>query len=205
MSEKPKIVFQRGIAVLRTEFITEDKLRSSVHKFLETRTNGIPIIGAEIGVYEAINALWMLSLIPDLKLYLIDDYTNMTSYTGGPIVPKGFSERIKGIAEWNLARYNGRKVVIDKPSLIAADEFDKNFFDYVYIDGDHEYDAVKKDLVAWYPKVKVGGMLAGHDYGMHEVSSAVTEFKNSNGIPDERFGFDKFENTVGKSDWWITK
>jgi hypothetical protein len=36
--------------------------------------------------------------------------------------------------------------------------------DFVYIDANHKYDAVKKDLELWYPKVRKGGVFAGHDY-----------------------------------------
>ena len=36
--------------------------------------------------------------------------------------------------------------------------------DFCFIDGSHEYEDVKKDILAYLPKVKVGGILAGHDY-----------------------------------------
>jgi predicted O-methyltransferase YrrM len=50
--------------------------------------------------------------------------------------------------------------------------------DFVFVDGEHAYEAVKKDIAAWLPKVRPGGILAGHDY-VHEewsgVIRAVTE------------------------------
>lgn len=36
--------------------------------------------------------------------------------------------------------------------------------DFVYIDAAHDYESVKADIAAWWPKVKPGGILAGHDY-----------------------------------------
>lgn len=39
-------------------------------------------------------------------------------------------------------------------------------FDFVFIDADHRYEAIKADIAAWWPKVKAGGRLAGHDYTM---------------------------------------
>jgi methyltransferase family protein len=36
--------------------------------------------------------------------------------------------------------------------------------DFVYIDADHSFDAVTVDLRTWYPKLKVGGVMSGHDY-----------------------------------------
>jgi predicted O-methyltransferase YrrM len=49
--------------------------------------------------------------------------------------------------------------------------------DCVYIDCCHEYECVKKDLDAWMPKVKKGGIVAGHDVtnNMYGVRQAVDE------------------------------
>jgi predicted O-methyltransferase YrrM len=45
----------------------------------------------------------------------------------------------------------------------------------VYIDGDHRFEFVKQDISAWLPKVRPGGILAGHDYGKNwpDVEKAV--------------------------------
>ena len=42
--------------------------------------------------------------------------------------------------------------------------FDDNSLDFVYIDGNHEFMSVSNDLFHWHKKVRVGGMIAGHDY-----------------------------------------
>lgn len=47
----------------------------------------------------------------------------------------------------------------------AASNFADGSVDFVFIDADHSYDAVKQDIHTWLPKVKDGGVLAGHDYG----------------------------------------
>ena len=49
-------------------------------------------------------------------------------------------------------------------SVKAAEEFYDKSIDIVFIDACHEYEYVKADIEAWYPKVKVGGIIAGHDY-----------------------------------------
>lgn len=49
------------------------------------------------------------------------------------------------------------------PSQAAAHVFADKSLDFVFIDGDHEYSAVMKDLEAWYPKVKIDGIICGHD------------------------------------------
>jgi predicted O-methyltransferase YrrM len=49
-------------------------------------------------------------------------------------------------------------------SLSEVDIFEDEVFDMVYIDGIHQYEAVKEDIKAWYSKVQLGGVIAGHDY-----------------------------------------
>ena len=55
----------------------------------------------------------------------------------------------------------------------------KKIFDFLYIDGNHRYEAVKSDLINYYPRVKKGGIISGHDYefeGTPDVKKAVDEF-----------------------------
>ena len=50
--------------------------------------------------------------------------------------------------------------------------------DFVYIDGNHRYEYVKKDIELYWPKIKIGGVLAGHDFksGEDGVRKAVKEY-----------------------------
>jgi hypothetical protein len=72
-------------------------------------------------------------------------------------------------------------------------QFSDEFFDLVYIDADHTYNGVRRDINDWYPKVKKGGFLLGHDYrGMSVrvrqgkitfgVKMAVNQFVRDNNI-----------------------
>lgn len=47
--------------------------------------------------------------------------------------------------------------------------------DFVYIDGDHSYAAAKRDIVSWIPKVKVGGVICGHDITWQTVRKALVD------------------------------
>lgn len=48
--------------------------------------------------------------------------------------------------------------------------------DFVFVDADHTYEGVKKDIMSWWPKIKKGGVLAGHDYAWHDhIQRAVNE------------------------------
>ena len=67
--------------------------------------------------------------------------------------------------------------VIESESHTAAERFQEESLDFVFIDADHSYEEVKRDIAAWIPKIKCGGVLAGHDHceQFPGVVRAVTE------------------------------
>ena len=67
----------------------------------------------------------------------------------------------------------------------SVNQFENKSLDFVYIDADHSYSAVLQDINTWIPKIKDGGYIGGHDYGLgFGVEKAVDE---KFGIPDEIF------------------
>jgi predicted O-methyltransferase YrrM len=60
-------------------------------------------------------------------------------------------------------------------SIVAATRFEVGELDLVFIDGAHDYDSVLADLKAWEPKVKAGGIFAGHDIDSPEVQRALED------------------------------
>lgn len=59
----------------------------------------------------------------------------------------------------------------------AANFFADNSVDCIFIDAGHSYESSKKDIKSWYPKIKNGGIMAGHDYNAWEgVHNSVNEF-----------------------------
>lgn len=78
----------------------------------------------------------------------------------------------------NISSFDNIKYVRET-SWIAADQFQDNNFDFVFIDGAHDYETVKKDLEAYWPKVKTGGWFAGDDYRSKKfpgLATAVNEW-----------------------------
>lgn len=74
-------------------------------------------------------------------------------------------------------------------SLDAVSNYEDNSLSFVFIDGSHQYEDVKADLLAWLPKVKSGGILSGHDYTNVEhvgVYKAVGEVLGHNNVTKSR-------------------
>jgi hypothetical protein len=49
-------------------------------------------------------------------------------------------------------------------SHTVFDQFRDNSIDFLFIDADHRYEGIKTDIYNWFPKVKLGGIISGHDY-----------------------------------------
>ena len=89
-----------------------------------------------------------------------------------------------------------------------ANTFEDNSIDFVFIDADHSYEAVKKDILSYFPKLKIGGIMAGHDYEFKEYNE---EYVNEDGHGDrhhgvikavnEIFGDVEFSNTI----WYVRR
>ncbi len=128
---------------------------------------------------------------PDLKLSVVDSWEG------------AFAD-----AEQSARRTLGNKVtVIKSRSVEASEHFDDASLDLVYIDAAHDYSNVTGDIKAWWPKVKKGGILSGHDmenkpddgfWGPIEVERAVNDWAKSLGL---------VVNTVEVScpSWWVVK
>ena len=55
-------------------------------------------------------------------------------------------------------------MMLQNSTLDAARRFPDGHFDWIYLDATHTYAEARRDLEAWYPKVRVGGLVSGHDY-----------------------------------------
>lgn len=85
---------------------------------------------------------------------------------------------LRSIYNYNLIKSNTRKDVFDMicESTEAASKFKDETIDFCFIDASHDYEAAKKDLEAWFPKVRKNGVFAGHDIHHEPVWRAVHEF-----------------------------
>jgi predicted O-methyltransferase YrrM len=51
--------------------------------------------------------------------------------------------------------------------------FKDRSIDFLFLDTEHSYEHVKEEILAWYPKIKTGGIIAGHDFDFKGVHRAV--------------------------------
>ena len=71
----------------------------------------------------------------------------------------------KNIFEYAKRYLEGYNIeFVRKTSMDALDDFEDKSLDFVYIDGDHQFDYVMTDLIFWNRKVKSGVIVALHDY-----------------------------------------
>ena len=135
------------------------------------------------------------------------------------IIKRTMPSRLHLVDVWQCERYHERlfymisnlfapqiesgSVVIErKLSTEAAHDYPDAYFDWIYIDTDHSYRTTRAELELYAPKIKPGGLIAGHDYskgnfvGMYRygVIEAVHEFCNNYGWEFVFLTFDPFES-----------
>jgi len=140
----------------------------------------------EIGVAYGYHADFICTTLPEVTYVGVDPYK--ANYDLNDIfcddVKKLFKEndsqramdRLFATVSDNLKAFNSRATIKRGLSWEIADQIDDGSVDLVYIDGDHTYEAVLKDLNAWVPKIKKGGIVCGDDIGWPGVKKAVDEF-----------------------------
>lgn len=80
----------------------------------------------------------------------------------------------------NMAPVSNMINPIRMDSLEASKLYEDNSISFLFIDAAHDYESVIADITAWYPKVKSGGIISGHDYSWGAgVRQAVDEFFSS--------------------------
>lgn len=177
----PKFI-QRPAFAIRVPTIPRPMTEAVKEKFGRKELTGI-----EIGVAFGENAENILSLLNIKKLYLIDPYETYAD-------PK--RQNLRPWLQQTRERLAGSKAVfIIKKSSEAINDVPE--VDFVYIDGNHNYENVKQDIELYYDKVKSGGIIGGHDFGTEKlgVSKAVMEFATRKNL--------KLNGKI--LDWWMIK
>lgn len=149
------------------------------------------VTAVEVGVLRGEYAELILKAIPNIHLTLVDawDPTNNSPYfcqnpgelaAGEALVRRKFES-------------NPNVVILKRFSEDAANGFADQSLDWVYIDANHCYKSVMADIKAWWSKVKVGGIISGHDFAPDKTNP---EFK--------LFGIDKAVKGIFGTDFFLT-
>ena len=183
---KQKLINLRG-KILQKLNIRIIKLRPrSTVLFAKEHFKDKKITAIEIGICQGTHSKQILNNLNIEHLYLIDPFEQYEGYTDYDNLNNDFK-----ICENKLKKYKNKSFIF-KYSDDALN--DVPIVDYIYIDGNHTYPFVKKDIENYYEKVKEGGILCGHDY--HE------NFKGLIKAVHEHFGND-FE--VHKGSIWAKR
>jgi len=120
---------------------------------LEYLKSGMTI--AEMGVFDGKSAIFLAHHIKTCGLmvnfYAIDRW----------LLDEEYNRFNQNVLDCEVGEYiNPIRLTSEK----ASKTFPDNYFDFVFIDGSHDYQSVKDDISYWHPKVKIGGILGGDDY-----------------------------------------
>lgn len=150
---------------------------------LVTNTRGLRGHAAEIGVATGRTVVPLLKKFE--RVYLVDLWPHK-------------NRDMKTCLE-AVAPYGDKAVILRGLSWEMAQHIPDESLDYFFLDADHEYESVKKDLDAYYPKLRsgVGAVASGHDYNEWNpgLIQAVQEFVTAHGIP-------YLHTQLGCSDSW---
>jgi hypothetical protein len=145
---------------------------------------------AEIGVWKGEFSRRILALTRPRELHLIDPWAFRSDCPNrwyGGSVAKGQSDMDR-IYESVVATVGSAATVHRGGSTEVLATMPDGHLDWVYVDGDHSYGAVRDDLELSRRKVRPGGILAGDDYDWPEVRRAVNQFLEEHGLSARLFG-----------------
>lgn len=148
-------------------------------------------IFVEIGVWQGKSTIYLADKIKSsrkkINFFAIDTFEGSPEHTGELEDLANRQTTLYDTFQTNLVTCGCNKYVtpIKGDSAESAAKFEDQSVDFLFIDGGHEYEAVKRDIQAWLPKMKPGGFMAGDDYSPEHwpgVVEAVTELLPDHGV-----------------------
>jgi predicted O-methyltransferase YrrM len=149
-----------------------------------------PKVMVEVGVAYGYHAVDLLSRNPSLVYFGIDpyraDYDPSDSFSKDVESMFGLSGQNSMDILFQTVESNLKRDFLDRANIIRdtseniVNEFENESVDLVFIDGDHRFEPVLKDLESWWPKVKRNGVILGDDWDWKGVREAAIHFANMN-------------------------
>jgi len=147
------------------------------NELIDTLPKGISCV--ELGVFKSEFSDEIISRMQPSSLYLVDIWDGSMASGDKDGINVIHIPDMEEVYNFILKKYNddSKINVVRKPSKEFLKSFTDDRFDFIYVDADHSYTAVKNDLILSMNKLKNGGYLAGHDYiPNYEVRYAVDDF-----------------------------
>lgn len=147
--------------------------------------------GVEVGVFQGDYSRILLDTWKGSILHSIDPWMSFDKNRYVDMCNVNDTEQEKNfqITRDKLNSFGPRSNVIRTTSRDASATFEAESLAFVYLDAQHHYEAVVEDISFWYPKIKRGGIISGHDYlngringSEFGVKSAVDEFAERNSL-----------------------
>lgn len=154
---------------------------------------GVPIHGVEVGVFAG-DLSRRLLVRPDLHLVMVDSWLGQgKDYQGDSgdfhaTLTQQDQNNYYELTRTVTAFAGTRGTILRASSCDAVRQIPDESLDFVFIDADHSYEGAARDITAWSHKVKIGGLLAGHDYEntafpKFGVTRAVNEWVDQSSAP----------------------
>jgi predicted O-methyltransferase YrrM len=160
--------------------------------------SGDSLVGCEVGVCHGVTTQYLLKNVENIsKLYAVDPYPTFVDWNGTRLT-EGRQKITKDLCFERLQPFSDRIEFVYESSVDFAPKLKDGYLDFIFIDGDHSYDAVLRDCHAYWPKVKEGGLFAGHDINLASVQQALQVFFSS---LDKKFTIAVVENNA----WFLIK
>lgn len=121
--------------------------------------------GVELGVHSGVFSKHFLSNWPGCKRFiLVDLWQQQTNYNDNANVANSEQEQRYQMTLQSVSAWKEKVVVCRNYTTECAKRFPDASVDFVYVDARHDRKGVISDLESWWPKLKTGGIMAGHDY-----------------------------------------
>lgn len=121
----------------------------------------------EVGCKEGRTTGHILKTVPDSRVIAVDPWCSMPAQkaiTGGETYEEWDFAKIEAEFKENVGEWGDHVRMLRMTSALAAEEVKGAVTDVVFIDAAHDYENVKIDIRLWWPKIRPGGMLVGHDF-----------------------------------------
>lgn len=130
-------------------------------------------VGAWLGKSTSFMAVEIINSDKKIQFDVVDTWKGSTEHWNHPDIKKHGTI----LHKFNENTRSVRHIInpIQKPSVEASKLYKDKSLDFVFIDAAHDFKNVKNDILAWFPKIKINGTLAGHDIHFNGVRRAVNE------------------------------